>query len=81
MAKKGEELRRAEEAKRFTNDPLYKEAFETTREHLVEELFNTPIRDEEGRDYIFITIKALDVIDGHIKSIITTGKLANQELK
>lgn len=81
MGRKGEELRKAEEAKRFTSDPLYKEAFETTREHLVEQLFNTPIRDEEGRDYIYITIKTLDLLDGHIKSIITTGKLANKELK
>ena len=73
---KGEEIRRGQDAERLLNDPLYKEAFEMTREHLLELLLNTKISEEVERDRIYITIKSLDLIDQHIKSVLETGKLA-----
>lgn len=73
---KGEEIKRGQDATRLVNDPLYKEAFEVTREHLLELLLNTKISEEVERDRIYITIKSLDLIDQHIKSVLATGKLA-----
>ena len=73
---KGEEVRRGENAERLVNDPLYKEAFDVTKEHLIELLLNTKISEEVERDRIYITIKSLDLVDQHIKSILETGKLA-----
>ena len=73
---KGEEIRKGQDAERLLNDPLYKEAFEMTREHLLELLLNTKISEEVERDRIYITIKSLDLIDQHIKSVLETGKLA-----
>lgn len=73
---KEEEVRRGENAERLVNDPLYKEAFDVTKEHLIELLLNTKISEEVERDRIYITIKSLDLVDQHIKSILETGKLA-----
>ena len=73
---KEEEVRRGENAERLVNDPLYKEAFDKTKEHLIELLLNTKISEEVERDRIYITIKSLDLVDQHIKSVLETGKLA-----
>jgi ABC-type antimicrobial peptide transport system ATPase subunit len=39
-------------------------------------LLQTKISEETERDRIYITIKALGLIDEHIQSVINTGKLA-----
>lgn len=73
---KGDEIRRGQDAERLVNDPLYVEAFEKTKENLLELLLNTKISEEVERDRIYITIKSLDLIDQHIRSVLETGKLA-----
>ena len=77
--KKGEELRRADEAKRLLDNPLFKEAFITIREELIKHLLNTRIAEELERDRLYITIKALDLVEQHIKSVLETGTLAERE--
>ena len=77
--KKGEELRRADEAKRLLDNPLFKEAFKTIREELIKHLLNTRVAEELERDRLYITIKALDLVEQHIQSVLETGKLAERE--
>ena len=77
--KKGEELRRADEAKRLLDNPLFKEAFITIREELIKHLLNTRVAEELERDRLYITIKALDLVEQHIQSVLETGKLAESE--
>ena len=77
--KKGEELRRADEAKRLLETPLFKESFITIREELIKHLLNTRVAEEVERDRLYITIKALDLVEQHIKSVFETGKLAQKE--
>ena len=77
--KKGEELRRAGEAKRLLDTPLFKESFITIREELIKHLLNTRVAEEVERDRLYITIKALDLVEQHIKSVFETGKLAEKE--
>ena len=77
--KKGEELRRADEAKRLLETPLFKESFTTIREELIKHLFNTRVAEEVERDRLYITIKALDLVEQHIRSVFETGKLAEKE--
>jgi len=77
--KKGEELRRADEAKRLLETPLFKESFVTIREELIKHLLNTRVAEEVERDRLYITIKALDLVEQHIKSVFETGKLAEKE--
>jgi len=73
---KEEEVRRGKQVEELVKHPLYKEAFDVTKEHLIELLLNTKISEEVERDRIYITIKSLDLVDQHIKSILETGKLA-----
>ena len=77
--KKGEELRRADEAKRLLDTPLFKESFITIREELIKHLLNTRVAEEVERDRLYITIKALDLVEQHIRSVFETGKLAEKE--
>ncbi|SVC54396.1 uncharacterized protein METZ01_LOCUS307250 [marine metagenome] len=77
--KKGEELRRADDAKRLLDNPLFKEAFATIREELIKHLLNTRVAEELERDRLYITIKALDLVQQHIQSVLETGKLAENE--
>jgi hypothetical protein len=77
--KKGEELRRADEAKRLLDNPLFKESFKTIREELIKHLLNTRVAEEVERDRLYITIKALDLVEQHIKSVLETGTLAERE--
>tara|TARA_B100000809_G_scaffold213374_1_gene217684 strand:- start:293 stop:553 length:261 start_codon:yes stop_codon:yes gene_type:complete len=77
--KKGEELRRADDAKRLLDNPLFKEAFITIREELIKHLLNTRVAEELERDRLYITIKALDLVEQHIQSVFETGKLAENE--
>ena len=77
--KKGEELRRADDAKRLLDNPLFKEAFTTIREELIKHLLNTRVAEEVERDRLYITIKALDLVEQHIRSVFETGKLAEKE--
>ena len=77
--KKGEELRRADDAKRLLETPLFKESFITIREELIKHLLNTRVAEEVERDRLYITIKALDLVEQHIRSVFETGKLAEKE--
>ena len=77
--KKGEELRRADEAKRLLDNPLFKEAFTTIREELIKHLLNTRVAEEMERDRLYITIKALDLVHQHVQSVLETGRLAQKE--
>lgn len=76
MGRKSKEIQRGQDAERLMNDPLFKEAFEETKKHLMELLLNTKISEEVERDRIYITIKSLDLIHQHIESVLETGKLA-----
>jgi hypothetical protein len=58
---------------------LFQEAFATIRKELIEHLLNTRVAEEVERDRLYITIKALDLVEQHIKSVFETGKLAEKE--
>ena len=79
MSKKSEEVRRAEDARQLLDNPLFQEAFTTIRKELIEHLLNTRVAEEVERDRLYITIKALDLVEQHIKSVFETGKLAEKE--
>jgi hypothetical protein len=70
MGKKGKDIQQGKDAERLVNDPLYKVAFEDTKKALIAMLLNTAISEEVERDRIYITIKALGLVDEHIQSVI-----------
>jgi len=81
MGNKGEELARADQAKQILEHPLYIEALSTVKEALIQYLLDTKVAEEVERDRLYITIKALELVNQHITSVLETGKLAEREKK
>ena len=67
---------REEKANRILTDPLYNEAFDTLKEDLMNRWNHSGSTDLEARESIWLAIRLLDKIDGHIKSIVETGHMA-----
>jgi hypothetical protein len=43
-------------------------------------MWNTPIRDTEGRDFLFLAIKALDQVKHAVVTVIESGAMARIQL-
>ena len=70
------DLQREEHARRLLNDVLLKEAFDTLKEDLMNRWSLSGTTDSEARESIWLAIRLLDKIDGHIRSIVETGHMA-----
>ena len=70
------DLQREEHAKRLLNDELLQEAFDTLREELMNRWSHSGSTDLEARESIWLAIRLLEKIDGHLKSIVETGHMA-----
>ena len=70
------DLQREEHAKRLLNDELLQEAFDTLREELMNRWTHSGSTDLEARESIWLAIRLLEKIDGHLKSIVETGHMA-----
>jgi len=66
---------REEHAQRLLNDELLQEAFDTLREDLMNRWIHSGSTDSEARESIWLAIRLLERIDGHIKAIIETGNM------
>ena len=69
------DLQREEHAQRLLNDELLQEAFDTLREDLMSRWIHSGSTDSEARESIWLAIRLLERIDGHIKAIIETGNM------
>ena len=67
---------REEHAKRLLNDELLQEAFDTLREELMNRWSHSGSTDLQARESIWLAIRLLEKIDGHLKSIVETGHMA-----
>ena len=67
---------REEKAKRLLNDPLLKEAFETLKTDLMVRWESSGSNEIEARESIWLAMRLLGRIHGHINSIVETGHMA-----
>lgn len=74
-----EEIRRAESARQVVEHPLFQEAFNTLREEVVHQWETSPAGDTEGREKLWLILKAADRAQAHLVSLMETGKLAAVE--
>ena len=70
------EINLAGQAKHLKDDPAYQLAFANVRATFMDELLKCPYRDKEAREYLWLSLKALDAIDVQLNSMIDTGKMA-----
>jgi|TARA_R100000231_G_C5239908_1_gene139429 hypothetical protein len=73
------EKQRGHRAKQILEDELFVEATNIIKTNLYNEWINTPIRDSEGREKIFLMTRMFDGLLVQLKSVLETGKLATKQ--
>ena len=58
------------------SDPLFNEAFDVLKEDLMNRWNHSGSTDLEARESIWLAMRLLDRIHGHINSIVETGHMA-----
>lgn len=71
-----EEIRRGNMAKNVLENEVYLEAFESVRQAIISAWESAPIRDREGHHELRLMLKSLKDIEGHLKMVMETGKMA-----
>jgi len=67
---------RERRARSLIDDPLLNEAFDTLKEDLMNRWNHSGSTDLEARESIWLAMRLLDRIHGHINSIVETGHMA-----
>ena len=67
---------REEHANRILTDPLYQEAYQVLKDDLMNRWEHSGSTELEARESIWLAMRLLDRIHGHLKSIIETGHMA-----
>jgi hypothetical protein len=67
---------RGRRARSLIEDPLLNEAFDTLKEDLMNRWNHSGSTDLEARESIWLAMRLLDRIHGHINSIVETGHMA-----
>jgi len=73
-----QEKQRSELAKNILENPVFVDACKQIQNDLYGEFVNSPARDSEGREKIYLMNKMLNVLLGNIKSVMETDKLNKQ---
>ena len=67
---------RERRAQSLINDPLLNESFDVLTEDLMNRWNHSGSTDLEARESIWLAMRLLDRIHGHINSIVETGHMA-----
>jgi len=75
------EQERARQAQELAEHPLFKEALQQYRERLMQQWADSPARDTEGREKLWLMCKTADAVERHLVELMQTGKLASLQLE
>ena len=74
------EKQRGVRAKAILEDEIFVEAIQKVSGELDTEWVNSPVRDTEGREKIYMMKKLLNVLLVQLRSVMETGKLASKQI-
>ena len=74
------EQQRGHRAKTILEDEIFVEAIQKVSGELDAEWVNSPVRDTEGREKIYMMKKMLNVLLVQLRSVMETGKLATKQI-
>ena len=74
------EQQRGHRAKTILEDEIFVEAIQKVSGELDAEWMNSPVRDTEGREKIYMMKKMLNVLLVQLRSVMETGKLATKQI-
>lgn len=72
---------RGHRAGRIVQDEIFVEAVSNMRQRFMDEWQNSPIRDSEARERIFLMVRILDRLVLDLTSVMETGQSANMTLQ
>ena len=67
-------------AAQLLNSDIYLESMERVEAGILDAWKSSPIRDAEGQTYLRLMMKCLTDLQGHIKDVAETGKMAEVQL-
>lgn len=74
------EILRGERAKQLLEEPLLAEAFALIELEYMKAWQDSPARDQEARETLYLSIKNLQKVRGHLLQVMDSGTLAKQTL-
>ena len=74
-----QEKQRTQLAKNVLDNPVFQDAIKQIKQELYGEFLNSPARDSEGREKIYLMGKMFDLLLVNIKSVMETGKLNKKQ--
>ena len=74
------EVRRGEEANRLLDHPLMKEAFDNTRNGILEAMNKSAFGDQSTHHHLVIALQLLGQIEKSLRDTAVTGKMAGIQL-
>jgi hypothetical protein len=76
-----EEAQHGYEAKLLLENDIFREAMENIRTGIYEKWRSCPIRDVQGQHELKLMDKLLSELEGYIKQVVDTGKMAEIQLE
>ena len=73
------DIQLAEQAKGVLSNEAFTLAFETLNTELTTQWLNSPARDAEGREKLYLMVKLLSKVKINLESLVTSGKMAEIE--
>jgi hypothetical protein len=81
MATLDQRAREGDEARQVLDNPAFERAFNLIEKEHVEAWLNSPARDPQGRETLWMTVKLLHKLRATLEASMMDGKLANVELE
>ena len=76
-----QKIDRGVKAERLLNDPMLAEGFDAVRGAILAKFEASPVRDTEGRERLFLMLKALNDVKGHLEQAVREGKFSHRLLE
>lgn len=80
MDKTETEILRGERARQLLDEPLIVEAFALIEQEYIKAWQDSPARDVEGREKLFLSLKNIQKVRGHLLQVMDSGKMAKASL-
>lgn len=75
------DLAKGSRAEQLMKSEIYQEAFKGVRQAILDTWAASPLRDTEGQHELRLMLKLLDDLNGHLVSMVNTGKMAAKQIE
>lgn len=76
-----DQLAKGTRAEQLLGSDVYRDGVKAVRQAILDTWAQSPIRDREGQHELRLMVKLLDDLEGHILSMVNTGKLAKAQIE